>query len=334
MTLDDIRAQAPAVAFLKRSLAAGRVGAAYLFIGPPGVGRRSTALAFAAAANCERGLPAGCGACRSCLAVGKEIHPDVTVWRKDKEKNFSVEQVRDLCGSLGLKPYWGGRKVAVVDEAETMSLGAANAFLLTLEDPPASSLIVLVGTSKELLPETIVSRCQVVSFQPLPEALVTELLGRENPSSEGEAALAAAVAGGSLDAARGFMEKGASQAWDTGLRLLVSAAAEGARAACLESDIIPKTREDVDRLLAIMQRVVSLALRRRLGLGGAWPSYPQLEDCLRRLAGALDEAGFLAVLAGLEASARAVRGNANPRLAVDALMIEIGGVFPSGAASA
>ena len=84
--------------------------------------------------------------------------------------------IRDLCDQFALKPARGSRKVAILDDADDLNDEAANAFLKTLEEPPPGAVLILIGTSPELQLETIVSRCQVVRFDPLPDAEIAALL--------------------------------------------------------------------------------------------------------------------------------------------------------------
>jgi DNA polymerase-3 subunit delta' len=161
----------------------GRLAHAYLFVGPAGVGKRPFAHELAKALLCEA-LPAGrleaCDRCPSCILAEAGNHPDLfTLSRPEQGNELSIEALRELCRGFVLKSARGRGKVAILDDADDLSEAAANCFLKTLEEPPPRSVFILLGTGRERQLPTIVSRCQVVRFAALPEALVSELLRQE-----------------------------------------------------------------------------------------------------------------------------------------------------------
>jgi len=168
----SVRGHDRVIAALRRSMAQGRFPHAFLFAGPEGIGKRLFALTLAQALLCERRPEAElepCGACPACLQVAAATHPDVLrVARPEDKHELPIGSIRDLNHDLGLKPMAGGRRVAIVDDADDLSEEAANAFLKTLEEPPPGSVLILIGTSAEAQLDTIVSRCRVVRFDPLP----------------------------------------------------------------------------------------------------------------------------------------------------------------------
>jgi DNA polymerase-3 subunit delta' len=171
------------VASFARAVSRGRLAHAYLFTGPAGIGKRLFATELARALLCES-PPAGrfeaCDRCASCSLVGAGTHPDFfSVRRPDDKLEMPIEVVRRLCGDLAMKPARGGRKIAVLDDADDLNEESANAFLKTLEEPPPGSLLILIGASADRQLPTIRSRCQVIPFRPLPEPLVRELLGND-----------------------------------------------------------------------------------------------------------------------------------------------------------
>lgn len=159
---------------LRRGLAAGRFPHALMFVGPEGIGKRLFARRLAQALLCETNPPENmepCGRCPACQQVEVGTHPDVlAVARPEDKHELPIEIIRQLNHDLGLKPMRGSRRLAIVDDADSLSEEAANAFLKTLEEPPPGSVLILVGTSAELQLDTILSRCRVVRF----DALTTE----------------------------------------------------------------------------------------------------------------------------------------------------------------
>lgn len=198
----------------RRSLARGRLASTYLFVGPPGVGKRAFAQKFAQALLCltqppERLEP--CGKCASCVQVAAGTHPDLIVVAKPAEKSEIPVQLligsgerrmhEGLCHDISLKPFMGGRRVAIIDDADHLNEEGANCLLKTLEEPPPRSVIILVGTSADRQLPTIRSRSQVIRFRPLGEQAVASLLVAEGLAAE-EAARLSAYSEGSLAKAR------------------------------------------------------------------------------------------------------------------------------------
>jgi DNA polymerase-3 subunit delta' len=196
---------------LRRTLERGRFPHAFLFAGPEGIGKRKLARTLAQALLCERSSEASldpCEVCPSCLQVKTGNHPDVLeVARPEDKHELPIKVIRDLCLELGLKPMHGTRRVAIIDDADDLNDEAANAFLKTLEEPPPGAVLILIGTSAELQLDTIVSRCRVVRFDPLPVTeLAAVLLEQGVTPDPDEAARLADLGDGSVARARGLAD--------------------------------------------------------------------------------------------------------------------------------
>lgn len=208
MPFADILGQDGTVSRLQRAWISGRLAQAYCFAGPPGVGKRATAWAVAQAVNClapvdgqpGAGLRDACGTCNACRKIAGRLHPDVMEMRPEGKTVITIDQIRELTAWAALRPYEGRTKVCILDPAELMQEPAANAFLKTLEEPSGSSLFILVTTAPTALLPTIRSRCQELRFTALGEIPLREILVRHGRTA-GEAAAAAAFAGGSVERA-------------------------------------------------------------------------------------------------------------------------------------
>ncbi len=196
----DIIGQKDAIDKIISAIHSGEPGHAWLFTGPRGVGKWTTAKTMAAALNCEEG---GCGRCLSCGKVLHEIHPDVFLI--EPEGNFIlVDQIRQLLQSIPLKNFEGRTKVIMIGEADRMTAEAANILLKTLEEPPQDVAFILVSSNPEAILPTIMSRCRMVQFKPLPANEMISFLANKYSLSYDEAILATKLSGGILGIAISF----------------------------------------------------------------------------------------------------------------------------------
>jgi DNA polymerase-3 subunit delta' len=185
------------IASLKKALRTGRLAHAYLFVGPQGVGKTTTALEFAKALQCSSSRDEACEQCSACRKVRDMAHPDV-IWLEPQGRQILVDQVRELQRRLMYKPLEGSCRVAILKDAQDLNLQAANALLKTLEEPPADTVMVLLADSESSLLPTVVSRCQKVRFGPLATEMVSGYLQERAGWDPETAAKAARAAQGSI----------------------------------------------------------------------------------------------------------------------------------------
>ena len=169
MPFSDVIGHEKVKAVLRAALRQDRVAHALLFHGDDGIGKRLMALRFAQAIHCEVEIgadhPDACGTCRSCTQIESGTHPDFLLLEPDREQvnpQIKIEQIRELEQQIIYRPLIGSRKVFLIDDADRLTLGAANALLKTLEEPPGYSVIILVSSRPSALPATVRSRCQSV----------------------------------------------------------------------------------------------------------------------------------------------------------------------------
>jgi len=230
MALKDIIGQENAINILQGCIAKKRIPHALLFVGDEGIGKRLTAINFAKALNCQKevmksgsdevmelplitpshsdsftsSLPPfitsldSCDQCPSCTKIDKGNHPDVFIIGPEGDGGqIKVSVIRELEESLSYKPFEGNYKIAIIDNADKMNQEASNAFLSTLEAPPPQSILILISSRPDMLLATIRSRCQRISFTPLPLDAMTNLLKEKfRKLDHGQALLLSTLSGG------------------------------------------------------------------------------------------------------------------------------------------
>ncbi|MDF0668126.1 MAG: DNA polymerase III subunit delta' [Nitrospira sp.] len=171
MPFTDITGHEQPISLLQASLRNGRLAHAYLFYGEARVGKLMTAVRLAQTLNCEQPAQTeaqdSCGHCRCCLQIAARTHPDYFVIEPDPKATtpqIKIEQVREIEHQFVYRPLVGERKICLIDDADRLTIGAANALLKTLEEPPGHTLFILITSRLHALPITVRSRCQALRF--------------------------------------------------------------------------------------------------------------------------------------------------------------------------
>jgi DNA polymerase III subunit delta' len=330
-----------AVTMLRQQIVQDAVRHAYLFAGPRGVGRRTLALRFAQALNCEQPPAPGepCGKCRNCLQIEREQHPDLLVVVRNPEAKLPwMDPMRQALHDLALRPYQSKYKVAIFPRFEGVTENALNALLKTLEEAPSYAVLILTADSPEQLLPTIVSRCEVLRLRPLPvesvEAFAQARLAQAH--SAGKDVQAAQQAGAPLIAHISAGRPGYA------VRMIEDPAALAFRTEKLDDlrSLLGSTRvqkfsyaeklaSDKDGLRSALLLWLSFWRDVLLRAGGASAS-PANTDHLREidaLAKRLPLAEARRVVSGLEQALQRLEANVNPRLLAEVLLLD----WPSAA---
>ena len=188
---------------LEQSLLQGRLHHAYLFAGPPHLGKTTLAVQFAQALNCT-GDASPCGECPACARIAKGEHADVRLIGVDPEATegprtlIGIGAVRDIIHTAYLRPYEGRKRVFIITEADLLSADAANALLKILEEPPPDVVLILLSNNAEGVLPTVRSRCQTLEFRPLPIEAVARVLREEEGLGEEQAQVLARLSRGCI----------------------------------------------------------------------------------------------------------------------------------------
>lgn len=189
-TFGEVKGQDAIVTTLKNQIMADRIGHAYLFCGTRGTGKTSIAKIFARAVNCEHPVDGNpCNECATCRAINSGT--SMNVIEIDAASNNGVDNIREIRDEVAYSPAEGKYKVYIIDEVHMLSIGAFNALLKTLEEPPSYVIFILATTESHKIPVTILSRCQRYDFKRITQEEISDrlrdLLGREQVEAEDKA---------------------------------------------------------------------------------------------------------------------------------------------------
>ena len=210
MSFKDIRGQDKAIAFLKQSVAQGRVAHAYLFLGPEGSGRFKTATEFARYLNCEKSGNEPCGECIPCSRSQDAVRPDIVIISRQGDSSVvKIDQIRELKQKFSLKAFESKYKIAIIKDAGHMTEDASNSLLKMLEEPSGDTVFILITSNESRLFDTIVSRCQAVRFKPLGRPDVYNILRNNFQMDDKDAKVLSAISSGNVKKAVMLKEKDA-----------------------------------------------------------------------------------------------------------------------------
>lgn len=314
-----------AVDMLKKHIVHGTTRHAYLFAGPPGLGRRALALRFAQALNCEEpsgpGIP--CGECRNCKQIAAMQHPDLTVIQADAEGGtMKVDQIREARRLLTLKPYAANYRVALFLRFHEANDSAANALLKTLEEAPSYAVLILTADNPEQLLPTIVSRCEVLRLRPLQIEAVQKAL-EEKGFESSQSKLIAHISGGRFGYARRLLESESLLAErEERLNDLQSLISASRVEKFSYADKLSKDKDSMRRVILLW-----LSYWRDVMLRTAQAKSPlvnadrnlEIEDIAHRM----DLSSARRIVHQLESTLEKMEKNVNPRLLAEVLLLDL-----------
>jgi DNA polymerase-3 subunit delta' len=340
MEWESLKGQDAAVASLQRDLSSERVANAYIFYGPHGVGKATAALLFAQALECEGQAPP-CGTCAPCLKIERRVHPDVIHVRPPEgRKSIGVEHIRENVIQRAVqRPQEGSRQIFVIDEAHTVTVGAFNALLKTLEEPSYDTVIIMVTANLHALPITVVSRCRCLRFRSLSRAEQRDVLSAHVDGGDEDWDQLISLSMGDLgtalqterevlaerrEAALGFLEGLAAPPGKANIVDLLSLAASlgsggsGARAEALRF---------LEMLLGLLRDILIL----EVASGDLEPWNTDLEKVFRELGRRWGVPGLIQGMGQVETAIRDVGEiNTNPSLSLESLVISLRGTVGAG----
>lgn len=327
------------VTLLSRAIAHDRLPPALLLAGPSGVGKGLVAQSLAEAVNClapvadaERQIAHdGCGDCVACRRIARGVHPDVITLVPGETGTIKIELVRDVIERIGYRPFEGRRRVVIIDDADALVPAAQHALLKTLEEPPSSSMFVLVSARPDALLPTVLSRCPRLRFAPLAAADVAAVLVRDHGYASADAHAAAADAGGSVGQALAAAGVDLAGARETARRVLEQSArvADPGRRLDAVRDLMtikgtPAAERDhlstCLRVLASLLRDVGL-----LAVGGDTRAlvHGDLEEQLAALARSYDAQRSSRAFGAVDEALTALKKNANPKVVANWLALQL-----------
>lgn len=321
MQLGAVKGQQRVIDALTRSLAANRIAHAYLFEGPVGCGRRTTALSLIQVLFCIQ--PVGgnaCGSCPSCRKLATGNHPDLQLLSPLPDKrDISIEQIRELQQVLSLRPYEANRKACLIEPADRMNEKSANALLKTLEEPPGHAIIILLTTQADLLLATIRSRCQHLRFSPLQDQVI-EMLMVQNGVEPALAAELAPLAEGNMERALSLDGDGDETKRRELMACLVQADTRQISTIFDTAESLSSGREESLALCTLLVSLIrDMLLLRTVDQSGIANRFLTAE--LTTEADRFSPDSIMEALELVLTTRRAIQGNANPKLALEHLLL-------------
>lgn len=321
MSFVSIYGQEGPISVLKSALEKKRVPHAFLFYGAEGIGKRTTALVFAKALNCEAGGADACDACTSCRKIDSGNHPDILIIRPEGQF-IKVADIKELQERMRFRPLEGARRVVIIDDAERMNITSANSLLKTLEEPSPTNVFILVSSRPHLLPLTILSRCHRLRFNPVQRDVIAAFLKKELALAADKAHILASSSGGSIGRAL-TLHKGDYITLRDSILGRISKGALDPLGCLALAGALAGDREDIQEALDILKTWYrDLLVFRETGRAEALINRDHADDIMR-LAGFTGAEAILRGIRTIQGAAAAIERNVNKPLTLETMVFTL-----------
>ncbi|WP_448874868.1 DNA polymerase III subunit delta' [Desulfobulbus propionicus] len=327
MSFSSLLGQNKALTLLTRAVTSGRLAHAYLFAGPEGVGKQTAAHALAAVLLCRN--PNGmepCGTCPGCRKVQSANHPDLLLIRPEGAA-IKIDQIRELKKALTFAPFESRQRVVLIEDVHTMRREAGNSLLKVLEEPPPDNVLILIGSTGAPILDTIVSRCQVIPFAPLPLTLAAEVIQRHRPGLDESACLSlAALADGCPGQALALEADGSLALYQRLLQAWLGTArnsAERVEQVLLLAAELAEAREGMESVLTLLRIFLKNAMAARTDIN-ATTFAPEALQARERW----NLPRLSAKMATIDLAEQALARNCNRGLTSEVLLLDLFDCFP------
>ncbi len=324
----QVLGQPKIITLLEHGIQRGQLSHAYLFVGPPHVGKLTLAINFAQAVNCDsQDVP--CQQCPSCRRIAAAKHADVQITDlvSPEAKGIGIDQIRDMQMASHLPPYEGKRKVFILDKADLLSHEAANCLLKTLEEPPPNVHLVLLTARESRLLPTVLSRCQRVELRPLPTSVVGDILTKHHNISHDKASLLSRLSAGCLGWA--LLAKDDDRILDERQQSIVTfidlSSANLQQRLAYAADLAAQFSKGRDRAAEVLSSWLQWWRDLPLVKGGNGQSITNI-DCQAALSSQAESLTIRQIsefIRHLQAASKQLEQNVNARLALEVLMLRM-----------
>lgn len=299
---------------LQTAISDEMVAHAYLFSGPEGIGKKTLANIFAMALHCEHVEERPCERCLPCRKVAANVHPDVH-WILPEGKAVKIDQVRQVKRTAALRPHEGHYQVFILDATGTMTPEAANSLLKVLEEPPAGTLFIILAENPRRLPQTIVSRCQLLTLRRLSPASIAALLDHKEGLSARQKEMIIRIAEGIPGKALSLAGNSVVDSLQIESTAVLAALREKSEVAALSGQIAGRDDLTVflDMLLTVLRDLLVLLTTGEAGYGFSDPYALQL----RKLAQAWSAHSSCQAIAAILDLQKNLNSPVNVRLALE-----------------
>jgi len=310
---------------LLQSVKHQRLPPAYLFVGPAGVGKRTTAMALAKALNCPAQNGDACEQCAVCLRIERHLHPDIHLV-EPQEQVIKIDQVRQLREVLALQAYEGRVKVAILDDVGKLTVEAGNALLKVLEEPPVQTLFVLICQHLGTLPATVTSRAQILRFGLLAHEQVMALL-RQHGHEPGAAERITCLSGGRPGAALALDLPAMLARRADALQLWTQGRSGDATVLLASAEQWAKRKSDLDLLFEMLLSLVRDVVVSQAGAKETLLMHIDIREALSPLAAGVPSATLWEVFEIIHSTQETIAHNVNPQLAFEVMLFKIGDAY-------